>query len=127
MRAASKPNWPRQEVSSYVVNIPPFPNREAANRKAAELKAKGVTNFYIVPDGQPLALAISLGVFRQEAAAQTQLAALVKDGIAGARITPRYAPSKQLAFQFRGIGTTTRARLEKIAGGFKEQQLRQCQ
>jgi hypothetical protein len=123
----SRRNVPGQEVSSYVVNIPPFPNREAANRKAAELKAKGVTNFYIVPDGQPLALAISLGVFRQEAAAQTQLAALVKDGIAGARITPRYAPSKQLAFQFRGIGTTTRARLEKIAGGFKEQQLRQCQ
>lgn len=123
----SRRNVPGQEVSSYVVNIPPFPNREAANRKAAELKAKGVTNFYIVPDGQPLSLAISLGVFRQEAAAQTQLAELVKDGIAGARITPRYAPSKQLAYQFRDIGSTTRARLEKIVGGFAGQQLRKCQ
>jgi hypothetical protein len=123
----SRRNLPGQEVSSYVVNIPPSPNREIANRKAAELKARGVTNFYIVPDGQPMSLAISLGVFRQEAAAQTQLAAFAKEGITGVRITPRYAPSKQLAFQFRDIGSTTRARLEKIVAGFKEQQLRRCQ
>jgi hypothetical protein len=123
----SRRNVPGQEVSSYVVTIPPFPNREAANRRAAELKEKGVTNYYIVPEGQPMHLAISLGVFRQEAAAQTQLAMLAKQGVAGARITPRYVPSKQLVFQFRDIGATTRARLEKIAAGFKEQQLRKCQ
>lgn len=115
-----------QEVSSYVVNIPPSPTREAANRKAAELRAKGVTSFYIVPDNQPLRLAISLGVFKQEAAAQTQLAALVKQGVTGARITPRYAPSKQLVFQFRDIGATTRARLETITTRFPQQQLRNC-
>ncbi|WBS03794.1 SPOR domain-containing protein [Pseudoduganella sp. SL102] len=123
----SRRNVPGQEVSSYVVNIPPFANREAANRKAADLRAKGVDNFYIIPDNQPMRLAISLGVFKQEAAAQTQLAALVKQGVTGVRITPRYAPSKQLVFQFRDIGTTTRARLEKIAAGFKAQQLRRCQ
>lgn len=122
----SRRNLPGQEISSYVVNIPPSASREAASRKAAELKAKGVTNFYIVPDGQPLALAISLGVFRQEAAAQTQLAELAKDGVTGARITPRYAPSKLLAFQFRDIGGTTRARLERIMAGFRDQQLRAC-
>jgi hypothetical protein len=123
----SRRNVPGQEVSSYVVNIPPFANREAANRKAADLRAKGIENFYIIPDGQPMKLAISLGVFKQEAAAQTQLATLAKQGVTGARISPRYAPSKQLVFQFRDIGTTTRARLEKIAAGFKEQQVRQCQ
>jgi hypothetical protein len=67
----SRRNVPGQEVSSYVVNIPPFANREAANRKAADLRAKGIENFYIIPDGQPMKLAISLGVFKQEAAAQT--------------------------------------------------------
>lgn len=123
----SRRNVPGQEVSSYVVNIPPFPNREAANRRSAELRAKGLDNFYIIPDGQPMHLAISLGVFKQEAAAQTQLAALVKQGITGVRITPRYVPSKQLVFQFRDIGATTRARLEAIAARFKEQQLRKCQ
>lgn len=123
----SRRNVPGQEVSSYVVNIPPFANREAANRKAADLRAKGVENFYIIPDNQPLRLAISLGVFRQEAAAQTHLAALAKQGVTGARITPRYVPSKQLVFQFRDIGTATRARLEKIAAGFKDQQVRKCQ
>jgi len=123
----SRRNVPGQEVSSYVVNIPPFANREAANRRAADLRAKGVDNFYIIPEGQPMHLAISLGVFKQEAAAQTQLAALIKQGVASARITPRYVPSKQLVFQFRDIGTTTRARLERIATGFKGQQVRKCQ
>lgn len=123
----SRRNVPGQEVSSYVVNIAPSANRETANRKAADLRAKGVTNFYIVPDNQPLALAISLGVFKQESAAQTQLAALVKQGVSGARITPRYAPSKQLVFQFREIGNTTRARLASIVAGFREQQIRNCQ
>ncbi|WP_338770614.1 SPOR domain-containing protein [Massilia sp. METH4] len=116
-----------QEVSSYVVNIPPFPNREAANRKAAELRDKGVTSFYIIPDNQPLRLAISLGVFKQEEAARTHLAGLVKQGVTGARITPRYAPSKQLMFQFRDIGPTTRTRLDQIVAGFKDQQIRKCQ
>ncbi|MBB3224517.1 SPOR domain-containing protein [Pseudoduganella umbonata] len=123
----SRRNVPGQDISSYVVNIPPFANREAANRRAADLRAKGIDNFYIIPDGQPMHLAISLGVFKQEAAAQTQLAALVKQGVAGVRITPRYVPSKQLVFQFRDIGATTRARLERIAAGFKGQQVRKCQ
>jgi SPOR domain len=123
----SRRNVQGQEVSGYVVNIPPSPSREAANRKAAELRAKGVTSFYIIPDDQPLSLAISLGVFKQEAAAQTHLASLARQGVTGARITPRYAPSKQLMFQFRDIGNTTRARLERIAAGFKDQQVRKCQ
>lgn len=123
----SRRNVQGQEVSGYVVNIPPFPNRDAANRKAAELRAKGVTNFYIIPDNQPLRLAISLGVFKQEAAAQTHLAELVKDGVTGARITPRYSPSKQLMFQFRDIGTTTRTRLDQITARFPDQQIRKCQ
>lgn len=123
----SRRNVQGQEVSGYVVNIPPFPNREAANRKAAELRAKGVTNFYIIPDNQPLRLAISLGVFKQEAAAQTHLAQLAKDGVTGARITPRYSPSKQLMFQFRDIGNTTRTRLDQIAARYPDQQVRKCQ
>jgi hypothetical protein len=123
----SRRNVPGQEVSSYVVNIPPFPTREAANRKAADLRAKGVTNFYIMPDTSPQRLAISLGVFKQEAAAQTALAGLLKQGVTGARITPRYAPSKLLAFQFREISAGNRTRLEKIVAGFQGQKLRKCQ
>ena len=114
-----------QEVSSYMVMIPPAPNREAAEKRASELKAKDVANFYIIPDGAQKN-GISLGVFKAETAAQTLLAALVKQGVTAARVAPRYSPSKQMLFQFRDIDTDARARIERIAAKFPEQQVRGC-
>jgi SPOR domain len=114
-----------QEVSSYMVMIPPAANREAAEKRAAELKAKEVANFYIIPDGAQKN-GISLGVFKAETAAQTLLAALVKQGVTTARVAPRYSPSKQMLFQFRDIDADARARIERIAAKFPEQQVRSC-
>jgi len=37
-----------QDVTSYLVNIPPQASKEAADRKAAELRELGVTNFFIM-------------------------------------------------------------------------------
>ncbi len=115
-----------QDISSYMVMIPPSATRDAAEKKAADLRAKGLTNFYIIPDGQPQKNGISLGVFKAEAAAQTQLAALVKQGVTAARIAPRYSASKQVLFQFRDIDAATRTRLQRIAARFPEQPLRGC-
>lgn len=114
-----------QEVSSYMVMIPPAANREAAEKRAAELKARDVANFYIIPDG-PQKNGISLGVFKAETAAQTLLAALAKQGVTAARVAPRYSPSKQMLFQFREIDADARARIERIAAKFPEQQVRGC-
>ncbi|TWI63701.1 sporulation related protein [Pseudoduganella lurida] len=122
----SRRNLPGQDVSSYMVNIPPQGSKEAADKKVAELKARGVTNYFVMNDSQPLRWGISLGVFKQEAAAQTQLAALVKQGVHSARITPRYSPSKLLAFQFRDVGPDTRGRLDKLLANFADQSLRKC-
>lgn len=114
-----------QEVSSYMVMIPPAANREAAEKRAAELKAKEVANFYIIPDG-PQKNGISLGVFKAETAAQTLLAALVKQGVTAARVAPRYSASKQMLFQFRDIDVDARTRIERIAAKFPEQAVRGC-
>jgi len=114
-----------QEVSSYMVMIPPAATREAAEKRAAELKAKDVANFYIIPDGAQKN-GISLGVFKAESAAQTLLAALVKQGVTAARVAPRYSASKQMLFQFRDIDADTRAKIERIAGKFSELQVRGC-
>ena len=114
-----------QEVSSYMVMIPPAASREAAEKRAADLKAKDVANFYIIPDGAQKN-GISLGVFKAESAAQTLLAALVKQGVTTARVAPRYSPGKQMLFQFREIDADTRAKIERIAAKFSEQQVRAC-
>ena len=122
----SRRNVAGQEVSSYMVYIPPQGSKEGAERKAGELKQLGVTNYFIMGDGSPMRWGISLGVFKSESGAQSQLASLNKQGVHSARIGPRYSSSKQLAYQFRDLDAATRARLEKIKAQFPEQELRNC-
>ena len=122
----SRRNVAGQEVSSYMVYIPPQGSKEGADRKAGELKQLGVTNYFIMNESSPLRWGISLGVFKSESGAQTQLASLNKQGVHSARIAPRYSASKQLAYQFRDLDAATRARLEKIKAQFPEQDLRSC-
>lgn len=119
-------NLPGQEISSYIVHIPPQGNRAAAEKKADELRTLGVTNFFVMNDSSPLRWGISLGVFRTEAAAQAQLAALVKQGVQSARVAPRYTGSKQLIYQFRDISEDTKARIDRILARFPEQESRSC-
>jgi len=113
------------DFSSYIVFIPPQPTKEAADRKAAELKALDVTNFFIMNADSPMKWAISLGVFKSEAAAQTQLAALVKQGVHSAKVAGRSSGTR-IAYQFRGIDAATSARIERIAATYDGQATRAC-
>ena len=107
-----------QEITSYMVMIPPLGSKDAANTKAAELKAQGVTNYFIINDTTPTKWAISLGVFKAETAAQTLLAALKKQGVTGARIAGRSSSTTRLVYRFRNIDVPTRGKLEAIATRF---------
>jgi hypothetical protein len=122
----SRRNVAGQEISSYMVYIPPQGSKEGADHKAGELKQLGVTNYFIMNEGSPLRWGISLGVFKSENSAQSQLASLNKQGVHSARIAPRYSTSKQMAYQFRDLDAATRTRLEKIKAQFPEQELRNC-
>ena len=122
----SRRNVAGQEISSYMVYIPPQGSKEGADRKAGELKQLGVTNYFVMNESSPLRWGISLGVFKSESGAQSQLASLNKQGVHSARIGPRYSSSKQLAYQFRDLDAATRARLEKIKAQFPDQELRSC-
>lgn len=122
----SRHNLPGSEVSSYIVYIPPQGSKEGADKKAGELRALGITNYFIMSDNSPLRWGISLGVFKTEGAAQNQLAALMKQGVRTARVAPRMSGSKLLAFQFRDVDADLKARLEKIRAGFPNTELRSC-
>ncbi|CAM3095780.1 SPOR domain-containing protein [Janthinobacterium lividum] len=122
----SRRNVAGQEISSYMVYIPPQGSKEGADRKAGELKQLGVTNYFIMNESSPLRWGISLGVFKSETSAQSQLASLNKQGVHSARVAPRYSAGKQLAYQFRDLDAATRARLEKIKTQFPDQELRNC-
>jgi hypothetical protein len=122
----SKITVPVMEVNQYVVHIPPAANKEAADRKAAELKNLGVTNYFVMNDNSPLRWAISLGVFKSEAAANTLLAGLNKQGVHSARISGRGPMVNKFAYQFRGIDQSTRSKLGDLKKGMPGIDLRSC-
>ncbi len=122
----SRHNLPGTEISSYIVYIPPQGSKDGADKKAGELKALGVTNYFIMSDSPTLKWAISLGVFKTEGAANNQLAALMKQGVHSARVAPRMSGSKLLAFQFREVDPDLKTKLEQIRTGFPETETRGC-
>jgi hypothetical protein len=104
-----------QDVSSWLVNIPPQASKDAAEHKAGELRNLGITDFYILQGDSPLKWAISLGVFKTESGAQTRLAQLTKQGVRTARITPRGPQTTVYSYRFRDIPEATRAKIVAAA------------
>ncbi|MYM34273.1 SPOR domain-containing protein [Duganella sp. FT94W] len=122
----SRLNLPGTEISSYIVYIPPQGSKEAADKKVAELRGMGVSNYFIMSDSSPLRWGISLGVFKTENAAQNQLAMLTRQGVRTARVAPRMSGSKLLGFQFRDVDGELKAKLEKIRADFPGAEMRNC-
>jgi hypothetical protein len=122
----SRHNLPGTEISSYIVHIPPQGSKEGADKKAAELRGLGVTNYFVMSDNSPLRWGISLGVFKTEGAAQNQLAMLMKQGVRTARITPRMSGSKLLGYQFREVDAPLKAKLEQIRATYPNTETRAC-
>jgi hypothetical protein len=115
-----------QEVSSYLVYIPPQGSKEAAERKAGELRNLGVTDFLIMPTDGPYKWALSLGVFKSEQSAQALQASLNKQGVHTARVAPRGPLATRYVYQFRGIDAATRKRIEGYAEKFEGAEVKSC-
>ena len=117
---------PTQEITSYMVMIPPLGSKEAADKKAAEIKEQGVTSYFIMNDATPTKWAISLGVFKSESAAQTLQAALVKQGVTGVKIAGRSSTSNRQIFRFRDIDSAIKTKLDEAAKRFDGIETRAC-
>lgn len=122
----SRISVPFQEVTSRLVYIPPLGSKEAAERKAAELRNLGVSNLFVIASDPQLRWGISLGLFKADGAAQALLASLNKQGVRGARILPRGPMGTRAAWQFRDIDADTRARLVGIAEKVGQPQVKTC-
>lgn len=75
--------------TAWWVHIPPNGGRDAAERRAADLRGQGVTELFIVNDPGPNQYAISLGLFKTEAKAQQHLANLQARQVRGGAIATR--------------------------------------
>lgn len=115
-----------QDVSSWLVNIPPQGSKEAADRKAAELRNLGVTDFFIMNGDSPMRFAISLGMFKTESGAQTLLAQLNKQGVHSARITTRGPQTTHYVYRVRALDAATRKRLAGYAERYDGATVKDC-
>ena len=122
----SRTSVPFQEVTSHLVYLPPDGGKEGADRRAAELKERGVTNFFVMQGESPIKWAISLGVFKSDAAAQNLAAALGRQGVSGVRVLPRGPQGTRAVWEFRDLTLDERRRLAGIAGGFRGVQVQAC-
>lgn len=99
---------------AWWVYIPPLPEKADADKKAGELRAFGVTDFFQIQEG-PNRNAISLGVFSAEKGAQERLADLKSQGVRSARISVR--PGKEGFLRVEASGpAASRAAVTSAAG-----------
>ncbi len=115
-----------EETASHWVFMPPQGNRQAANRKAAELKNLGVEDFFVIQDDPKLRFAISLGVFKSEEAARARLAELRARGVRSAQVGARETTVQKVHFVIRDVPDSLTPRLNELRQGFPGSELKGC-
>jgi hypothetical protein len=113
----------RVELEGYPVTLNGFPTRAAAERRAAELKARGVGEPSIVeaPGGT---FALVVGLYRTEQAANGRADALAQQGISGARVGARRGGLAQSMLVLRDPPQPAVAKLREIAAAYAGTEIR---
>ena len=106
------------DSGGYWVYMPPQKNKADADRKLGELKALGVTEFFLVQDAGQWRNAISLGIFSTDEAAQAYLAKLKERGVRTATTGRRENFLKQVVFYVREPNEATVARVTALQPEF---------
>lgn len=116
-----------EETASWWVFLPPQGNRQNAQKKAAELKGLGVDEWFIIADEGRWRWAVSLGVFRSEDAAKTQLEAMRAKGVRTAQMGERELQVPKVWLQVRNADPGQTARWREIAqSAFPAAEFRSC-
>lgn len=102
------------DAGGYWVYMPPLKTKAEIDRKVSELKALGVTEFFVVQDAGQWKNAISLGIFRTDEAAQGYLAKLKERGVRSAIAARRENFLKQVTFYVREPSPATVAKLTEL-------------
>lgn len=100
--------------------------RQAALKKAAELRALGVEDYFIVQEEGQHRWALSLGVFRSEEAARARLAVLRTQGVRSAVVGTRETVVPKVWLQVRGVDPALETKLKELAVQVESTELRAC-
>jgi hypothetical protein len=110
-------------IANYWLFIPPLASKPAADKRVEELKGQNVLDVSLVESG-PQRLAIALGAFRTEEAAQARLAALHGLGVTAAKVAPRVQSIMQTVLVVRDPPAAAVARMKELAAGYAESEIK---
>ncbi|HKB84244.1 MAG TPA: SPOR domain-containing protein [Burkholderiales bacterium] len=110
--------------TSYWVYIPPLKSKPDMDRKAAELRQLGVTEYSPMVEEGRWRYAISLGVFRNEDGAKRHLGLLRKQGVRSAQIGEREQRITQTAFIVKNPTEAESAQLANLKADYPGSELR---
>lgn len=112
------------DIDGYWVHMPPLKTRPEVERKVAELKGLGITEFYVVQEPATWRNAISLGLFKSEEAANAELERLRRQGVRSAVMTRREKFLKQVSYTLREPGKAVIARIGELQREFPGAEMR---
>ena len=107
---------------AFWVYLPPSPTRAEAERRASEVKARGVADVFV--DTGPQRYSVSLGAFSDEDAAKTRLAELVQLGVANAKLGPRQQLLTQTLLVIRDPQASVVAKVRELVAGYRGSETR---
>lgn len=90
------------EGKGWWVYIPPLASKAEAEKKALELRQRGITDYFILLENSAQPFAVSLGVFSSEKGAQDRFAELKAKGIKSMRLAIRPGKETQFSIEARG-------------------------
>lgn len=103
---------------AYWVYIPPLKDKAAISQKLAQLKVRGVEDFFVLQEAGPLLNAISLGVFKTQEAAQKFVDALRAKDVRSAQIGERAGKLKATIFVLQGVDNAMASKLAALQKDF---------
>jgi len=115
-----------EEAAHNIVYIPSQGSKDGADKKAAELRHLGITDFYVIQDAGDLRWGISLGVFKTEESARALLATLAQKGVHSARLGTHSVTSTKVVYQVRGLDPAAKSGLDKILFDFPHVEKQAC-
>lgn len=113
-----------EQDHGYWVYIPPLKKRAMVEKKIAQLKERGVKDYFVVQEKGKWLNAISLGVFKTEEAAQKYLVVLQAMDVRSAKQGERKSKLKFTVFDLKGVEAGVLERLKGIQKGFPDSELK---
>ena len=108
----------------YWVYIPPLKKRANVEKKIAQLKERGIKDYFVVQEKGKWLNAISLGVFKSKEAAEKYIAMLRTKDVRTAKLGERVSKLKYTVFVLKDLDSGTADKLDALQKEFPDSELK---